>query len=218
MRMQPLVTVKKAAAVLGVDKETIRTKLASGEIKGERRRVGSKDKWFVYPGELEQLVEQKEFLELDEKERLAIDDMVELFGEDAESQSESPLSASSDNDLMFHPGSSKESTADAERQHLIPANQVGTSIEAAAVLDQLIQTLTREFSHALSEEKRRAAELQMEIEEQKDILKVASESELAANLRASALDDEVSQLKATIGDLKQQLASKASWWSRLFAG
>lgn len=216
MRMQPLVTVKKAAAVLGVDKETIRTKLASGEIKGERRRVGSKDKWFVYPGELEQLVEQKEFLELDEKERLAIDDMVELFDEDAETSPPLAAHAPGDNDLMFHPGVSEEQSVEEQRQHLIPANQAGTGIEAAAVLDQLIQTLTREFSHALSEEKRKTAELQVEIEEQKEILKIAGESELAANLRASALDDEVSCLKSTVADLKQQLASKTSWWSRLF--
>lgn len=231
MRMQPLVTVKKAAAKLGVDKETIRTKLASGEIKGERRRVGSKDKWFVYPGELEQLVEQKEFLELDEKERLATDDMVELFDELDSSFSPDCSSASAGNDLKFHPQPSGSAAADeisethvegqdnlvADRQHLVLANQIGTGLEAAAVLDQLIQTLTREFSQALGEEKRKTQELEIEIEEQNEILKVASESELSANLRANALSEEVSNLKSTIADLKDQLSRKTSWWKRIFS-
>lgn len=216
MRIQPLVTVKKAAAVLGVDKETIRTKLASGEIKGERRRVGSKDKWFVYPGQLEQLMEQKDFLALDElekSERLDIDDMVELFDEDE--QRELPGAKQSEESSTISSMSPAHQSPE-DRQQLVPAFCAGTSLEVKVVLEQLIQTMTREFSQALSEEKRRAAQLEVEIEEQKQILKVASESELAANLKAAALNEELSALKSTVSDLKMELSTKNSWWRRLF--
>lgn len=64
MQIHPLVPIKKAASLLGVEKEVLRDKLASGEIKGEQRRVGSKDKWFVYSGEVSNRIDTERLPQL----------------------------------------------------------------------------------------------------------------------------------------------------------
>ena len=55
----PMVTVKEAAAALGVDERTVREKLSGGQIRGEKKLVGLKEKWFVYRGEVEALIEKQ---------------------------------------------------------------------------------------------------------------------------------------------------------------
>lgn len=59
MQIHPMVTVKKAATVLGLEKTIIRDLLDNGVIKGERRVVGSKEKWFLYHSELQELLDKR---------------------------------------------------------------------------------------------------------------------------------------------------------------
>ncbi len=88
MQIHPLVTVKKAAAVLGVDKKVIREKLTTGEIKGERRRVGEKDKWFVYHGAVQDLLETERLPELDKSERISTEGLTELFDDGSKGETD----------------------------------------------------------------------------------------------------------------------------------
>ncbi|MGH9550582.1 MAG: hypothetical protein ACRD3W_14480, partial [Terriglobales bacterium] len=76
MQIHPLIPVKKAATILGVSKDLLREKITTGEIKGERRIVGEKEKWFIYSGQLESLIDRKL---KDPKERTTIDGLSELF-------------------------------------------------------------------------------------------------------------------------------------------
>lgn len=46
-------TVKEAAQLLGIDERSVREKLVAGELAGERRMVGLKPKWFVFPEAVE---------------------------------------------------------------------------------------------------------------------------------------------------------------------
>jgi hypothetical protein len=79
MQSQPLVTVKRAAALLGLDKDELRKKLTTGEVKGEQREVGEKKKWFIYSGELEQLLTAR-FGEPEETAaRVSLDGMSAFF-------------------------------------------------------------------------------------------------------------------------------------------
>ncbi len=64
MQIHPLVPMRKAAALLGVEKDQLKAKLTAGEIKGEQRRVGSKDKWFVYAGEVSNRIDNERLPEL----------------------------------------------------------------------------------------------------------------------------------------------------------
>jgi hypothetical protein len=44
MQIHPLFSVKKAAEALGVEKQFLRNQLEQGMIRGEKRRVGERDK------------------------------------------------------------------------------------------------------------------------------------------------------------------------------
>ncbi|MDZ4834260.1 MAG: hypothetical protein SGJ27_10835 [Candidatus Melainabacteria bacterium] len=47
MHINSMVSVKDAAAILGCDKKYVREKLEQGQLKGEKRLDGGKEKWFV---------------------------------------------------------------------------------------------------------------------------------------------------------------------------
>lgn len=59
MYKHPMLTVKEAAAALGCDERWIREKLNQGTLKGEKRTIGLKDKWFVYKGEIDSALAKK---------------------------------------------------------------------------------------------------------------------------------------------------------------
>ncbi len=54
-----MLSVKEAAAALGCDERWIREKLNQGTLKGEKRTIGLKDKWFVYKGEIDAAIAKK---------------------------------------------------------------------------------------------------------------------------------------------------------------
>lgn len=53
MQKHPMLTVKEAAVALGMDERSVREKLSLGQLKGEKKTVGQKDKWFIYKGEVD---------------------------------------------------------------------------------------------------------------------------------------------------------------------
>lgn len=59
MYKHPMLSVKEAAAALGCDERWIREKLNQGQLKGEKRTIGMKDKWFVYKGEIDAAIARK---------------------------------------------------------------------------------------------------------------------------------------------------------------
>jgi hypothetical protein len=82
MQIHPLFSVKKAAEVLGVEKQFLREQLENGAIRGEKRRVGERDKWFIYHGEVKDLRDTKRLQELKEKaKRISTEGLKEFFDE-----------------------------------------------------------------------------------------------------------------------------------------
>jgi hypothetical protein len=79
MQMQPMVTVKRAAALLGIDKSVLRQRVSEGSLKGERRMMGSKEKWFLYCGELDALLDQRFADPSERAERVSLSGMTDLF-------------------------------------------------------------------------------------------------------------------------------------------
>jgi hypothetical protein len=161
MRVHPLVTVKKAASLLGVDKNVIREKLRSGELKGELRRVGMKDKWFVYSGEVDFLIENHRLPELEARaQRTSLDGMNPLFEEDSEDPVED---IDSENcigsiDVQISDGD----THDEARMNTeaIPAVIERTKTgQLQMPFEQVIEIMTRHFSLRLCEEQDKLEEL-----------------------------------------------------------
>lgn len=97
MQIHPLFSVKKAAEALGVEKGFLRSQLEQGSIRGEKRRVGERDKWFIYNGEVRDLRDTKRLHELLEKAgRISTEDMGDFFEEDEEVALAPVLDASED--------------------------------------------------------------------------------------------------------------------------
>ncbi len=48
MQKHPMLSVKEAAEALRIDERSVRERLANGTLKGEKKQVGLRDKWFVY--------------------------------------------------------------------------------------------------------------------------------------------------------------------------
>lgn len=46
-------TVKQAAEILRIDERSVRERLSNGQLKGEKKNIGLREKWFVYHGALE---------------------------------------------------------------------------------------------------------------------------------------------------------------------
>ena len=53
MQKHPLLTVKEAAEILRLDERSVRERLVNGQLKGEKKSVGLREKWFVYHGSVE---------------------------------------------------------------------------------------------------------------------------------------------------------------------
>lgn len=58
MNKHPMLSVKEAAKLMGCDERWVRERLNQGQLKGEKKKVGLKDKWYVYAGEVEASLEK----------------------------------------------------------------------------------------------------------------------------------------------------------------
>jgi hypothetical protein len=101
MQIHPLFSVKKAAEALGVEKQFLRNQLEQGMIRGEKRRVGERDKWFIYNGEVKDLRDTKRLHELLERAgRISTEDMGDFFDEDDEPVSARDINSVGSVDLV----------------------------------------------------------------------------------------------------------------------
>jgi hypothetical protein len=53
MQKHPMLSVKEAAEMLRLDERSVRERLINGQLKGEKKSVGLREKWFVYSGAVE---------------------------------------------------------------------------------------------------------------------------------------------------------------------
>jgi hypothetical protein len=53
MQKHPLLSVKEAAEALRLDERSVRDRLANGTLKGEKKMMGLREKWFVYKGSID---------------------------------------------------------------------------------------------------------------------------------------------------------------------
>ncbi|MBA4049640.1 MAG: hypothetical protein C0464_01390 [Cyanobacteria bacterium DS2.008] len=50
MQKHPMLSVKEAAEALRIDERSVRDRLTNGTLKGEKKMVGLREKWFIYSG------------------------------------------------------------------------------------------------------------------------------------------------------------------------
>jgi len=218
MRVHPLVTVKKAASLLGVDKRLIRDKLRSGELKGELRRVGVKDKWFVYSGEVDFLLESQRLPELEaaQRERTSVEGMGSLFEPENESEDDDIASENgagsievqvSDGDIHEEVCMNTETMP-----ALIERNKTG---QLQMPFEQVIEIMTRHFSLRLCEEQDKLEELRRVVANQtRAISQISALSEkLSAQADATChLRQELSSIKDELTQLRKPITAKINDW------
>lgn len=110
MQMQPMVTVKKAALLLGIDKSVLRQRVSEGSLKGERRMIGSKEKWFLYCGELDALLDQRFADPAERAERVSLSGMSDLF----DAGQVVPIDGAKPDQLSFQPVDERSADASPE--------------------------------------------------------------------------------------------------------
>jgi len=207
--MHPLVTVKKAASLLGVEKTSIREKLVSGEMKGEMRRVGNKDKWFVYSGELDFLLESQRIPELEARaERVSTEGMNNLF-EEEERSVDTEFSASCDQPYRSDPIAPSTN---------LPARQDKADFGKMLIpFEQIMDVISRQFSMRLSEEHAKSEELRQLLQEQQSL--TATIPALQERLESQVKMNE--ELKEGLDSLRKEIdgirgTHQKGWFARLF--
>jgi hypothetical protein len=217
VRVHPLVTVKKAASLLGVDKHIIREKLRSGELRGELRRVGQKDKWFVYSGEVDFLIENHRIPELEARaKRTSVDGMSPLFEESNETPDNDIASENciGSTNVQFSNGDTPEEAR--MNTEAVPAVIERTKTgQLQMPFEQVIEIMTRHFSLRLCEEQDKLEELRRAVVNQG--MTIAQIPSLTAKLNEQEfanrdLRQELRNLKDELAELKKPTITRFNDW------
>lgn len=244
MQIHPLVPMRKAAALLGVDKDQLKAKLVAGEIKGEQRRVGSKDKWFVYSGEVSNRIDSERLPELmrrtdgqlalevetvSEPDPASLNDLDSFF-DDARNESlgqEQPVEITEvqiKNEALAHAENKAGSVVDFEEKAGLPApadfNQIFESLTVV-----FAQRLSDEYQRALTaEQKAKTAETRVKAAEQKakafeENIKRVEKQRDEAQFLVDERNAAIAEMEVQVRELQQQLnTKKPGFWAKFFCG
>lgn len=239
MQIHPLVPMRKAASLLGVEKDLLKAKLASGEIKGEQRRVGSKDKWFVYAGEVSNRIDTERLPELmrrtDGQLALEVETVLETDSATLENldtffeETQEELSAQVVQEVQKVKATKKGEPR--VEDVVIAEGAVKAGLPAPTDFNQVFESLTVVFAQKLSDEYQKALTAEQKA-------KTAETRVKAAELRAKAYEENIKRLEvqrdeaqflvdeknsaiaemeAQMRELQQQLnAKKPTFWQKLF--
>ncbi len=187
-----MISVKDAADALGVDPRTIREKLATGQLKGEKRLQGLKEKWFVYRGEIESLLEQQRLRGFSMQDRVSTQGMPEFFTEDT--------AESIDID---------EVDPDSEETGVVPNS---------SQLEVVIRAITKQFSEELQKTQEVLLSVKKELDEKDrqlkllpDLEKKWEEERIARNMATRQLE----RLQSEVVSLQEETANKAELEQKL---
>lgn len=240
MQIHPLVTVKKAASALGVDREVIRNMIDIGAVRGERRFIKNKEKWFLYQEEVQEYLE-KRALELSEQAtRTTMEGLGEFF--EPADQATPQVEAEFDLNGVELELSGAELEIDAVELELngsvlVEPEFLAQLLESESMLvtevdeneddhpdrlylqteqhslDQMLHSLTIEFAHRLCEERQIICNLKQQLDERNQLL--ADIPDLRQKLDEvkslqQSRDAEIAALKANITALESDL----SWWRK----
>jgi hypothetical protein len=202
-----MVSLKKAATALGLEKDDVRSMLDAGAIKGERKAVGEKQKWFIHHREIESFLGSKRIQGWNAKQdRASVTGMNQFFEPDESSKTENALTEI-------------DEVNEVEEQVKINYLQPDTSTR----IDAILRTLTTEFAHRLCEERQNVVTLQQEVSAKEEKIGQLTEAEAHLRERLTCLDSskdaEIRCLNTQINLLEERLAERRKpWWARLFPG
>ena len=157
---QPMITVKQAAELLDVDPRTIREKLATKQLRGEKRLYGLREKWYVNKSDVDALIQDQQDRAADLHEtRVDTQDIENLFD------------------------SEEDDTIDIDEVEPVPRKE-----DFNANLEVLVRAITKQFSEELSNQKEIVVELKKDLEEKDRQLKLIPDLEKQAAEKHKAVE------------------------------
>lgn len=225
MQIHPLVPMRKAATLLGVEKDQLKAKLASGEIKGEQRRVGSKDKWFVYASEVSNRIDTERLPELMKR----TDGQLAL---EVETVPEADPATLENLDTFFEEARVELAAPAVQNVEVTPeVTEVKAGLPAPADFNQVFESLTVVFAQRLSDEyqkvltaeqKAKTAETRVKAAEQRakayeENIKRLEVQRDEAQFLVDERNSAIAEMEAQVRELQQQLtAKKPTFWQKFF--
>jgi len=208
-----MVSLKKAATALGLAKDDVRSMLDAGAIKGERKVVGEKEKWFVHHREIESFLGSKRIQGWNARQdRASLNGLHQIFEQDEANEANKTENALTE---------ISEVDDGNELDHQVKINYLQR--DTSTRIDAILRTLTTEFAHRLCEERQTVVTLQQEVSTKDEKISKLAETEAQLRERLACLDSskdaEIRCLNTQINLLEERLAEKRKpWWARVFSG
>lgn len=195
MQKHPLLSVKQAAELLRLDERSVRERLINGQLKGEKKNVGLREKWFVYSGAIEAaLAKQQGGLGADAVE--SADIIIDATPGDDEPQREAAQERASNEDV----------------EEWIDINRDKVKVLAEEIVKPLMEKIEAQ-AELIFEQKRTITDQDRQLRLLPDLQKQAEVNQKDVELKH--VENEA--LKKQVAALQEQVeASKRSWWKKLF--
>lgn len=188
MQKHPLLTVKEAAQLLRLDERSVRERLINGQLKGEKKSHGLREKWFVYKGAVDSALE---------KQQGFIGDPIGLEDVTLEADYDEPLPDSSE--------SEENDTGD-----WIEINRDRVKVLAEEIVKPLMEKIENQ-AEVIYEQKRMISDQERQLKLLPDLQKQSEQSQKDVELRHvenEALKKQIAALEAKLEDAQKP------WWKK----
>jgi hypothetical protein len=188
MQKHPLLTVKEAAQLLRLDERSVRERLINGQLKGEKKSQGLREKWFVYKGSVDSALE---------KQHGFIGDPVGLEDVTVEPEYDEPF---------------EESSEAEEKEDWIEINRDRVKVLAEEIVKPLMDKIESQ-TEVIYEQKRLISDQDRQLKLLPDLQKQSEQSQKDLELRH--VENEA--LKKQIAALQRELEhTKRPFWQKWF--
>lgn len=198
MQKHPLLSVKEAAAILRLDERSVRERLINGQLKGEKKSVGLREKWFVYSGSVEAARSKDSTLTGD-----AVFTDVTIESEVVEQQDFAP-------DATVEEQS--EPVQEETDENWIELNRDRVKILAEEIVKPLMEKIEQQ-AEVIFEQKRTLVDQDRQLKLLPDLQKQAEQRAQEVELRHVENEALKKQIAALQADLE---AAKKPWWKKVF--
>ncbi len=194
MQKHPLLSVKEAAQLLRLDERSVRERLINGQLKGEKKSVGLREKWFVYSGSIDAALEKQQGFIGD---TIGLEDVTvePEMAEDADS-AEAPHYQQFANDS----------------EEWVSLNREKVKVLAEEIVKPLMEKIESQ-AEVIYEQKRLISDQDRQLKLLPDLQKEAEKQRQDVELRH--VENEA--LKKQVAALQEQLTNaKLPWWKKWF--
>ncbi len=211
MQKHPLLSVKEAAEMLKLDERSVRERLINGQLKGEKRSIGLREKWFVYSGSIEAAIgKQNQFV----GDPVGLTEVI-IDGNDLTEQPDSPIedqpTISEDNWIESNRDKVKLLAEEIVKPML---EKLDTQSEVIFEQRKTIQDQERQL-RLLPDLQKQAATRAQELD-LKHVENEALKKQLAAmEMQLKAKDTESMSLADDLSSIKEKLQElQKPWWKK----